>query len=70
MRKYLFAVSLLGTILSIIALAMSGQTCQLSGYDTARVVTGGPAVNGLPERPETHCLIYGKLCLGNTLRGR
>jgi hypothetical protein len=70
MWKYLLAASLVGALLSIIALATSGQNCQVSSDDTARVVPDAVAGNGIPERPATHCLIYGKLCLGNTLRGR
>jgi hypothetical protein len=69
MAKYLLTASVVGAILVIIALAMSGKNCQVSRANTVGILTDGLAGNKILERHETHCLIYGKLCLGETLRG-
>jgi hypothetical protein len=57
MRQHVLAKSIVTTSVFLIALAIYGRHDLL-------------ASNGPPARAADHCLIYGKYCLGNSLRGR
>ena len=70
MKMRYFTVSLAIALVFLIIFAMFGQQRLLNGTAATRVVPERLAGNGGADRTADHCLIYGKYCLGDSLRGR
>lgn len=71
MRKHFLVVSLIALLVFVVsALVMFNENCQMPVSDAARVVTDGSPGNAASNAVRSHCLLYGKYCLSDTLRGR
>lgn len=46
------------------------ETCEPPAADSVRVSTDVPANGAKPINVPSHCLVYGKYCLGESLRSR
>jgi hypothetical protein len=58
---------------AVVALSMFAsvqETCEPPAADSVRVSTDAPAHGAKPNNVPSHCLVYGKYCLGESLHGR
>jgi hypothetical protein len=68
--KRAVALVLLSTgVMTLLALASPYETCLPPVVNTVPVATHSPVGNAMPHKVSSHCLVYGKYCLGEALRG-
>ncbi|WP_207004047.1 hypothetical protein [Trinickia mobilis] len=60
----------LGALILFVTLTSINQACLAPAADDLRPTSGAMAKNGETNSKPSHCLVYGKYCLGDTLRGR
>lgn len=68
----IFPISI-GAITLIIILAIQHQTCEVPAADITRssaISADAMPRGGKTDEGPTHCLVYGKYCVGEYLRGR
>lgn len=69
--NHTFSAVLLSTgAMTLLMFASVYETCQLPAVDTVRLSTQGPPNSAKPNNVPSHCLIYGKYCLGEPLRSK
>jgi hypothetical protein len=61
---------LLGTLVLFVTLTFISRTCSAPATEDLRPTSDAIARNVETNRKLSHCLIYGKYCLGDTLRSR
>jgi hypothetical protein len=61
---------LLGALMLFVTLASIDQACVTPASDELRPTSDATASNAETSSTPFHCLIYGKYCLGDTLRSR
>ena len=61
---------LLGALILFVTLESINSTCVTPATDDLRPTSDAIANNAKTNSKPPHCLIYGKYCLGDTLRSR
>ena len=61
---------LLGALMLFVTLESINPTCVTPATDDLRPTSDAVANNAKTNSQPSHCLIYGKYCLGDTLRSR
>jgi hypothetical protein len=63
-------VLLLVGAMAIMMVASLYETCETATTDTVRLSANAKPNGGKSDNVSSHCLIYGKYCLGEYLHGR
>ncbi|QIE27312.1 hypothetical protein SBC1_52520 (plasmid) [Caballeronia sp. SBC1] len=69
-RRMVFIPLLAVVVMLLIILATPHQSHQVSAVDGTRISADAIPHGGKPDDRPPHCLVYGKYCVGQYLRGR
>lgn len=70
MMKYILASSVISALLLVVMIMSFDSLCSVFTTGTTRTATERLPEAGPAENAASHCLIYGKYCMTDALRGR
>ncbi|MEX3929468.1 hypothetical protein AB4Y36_36500 [Paraburkholderia sp. BR10936] len=70
MKKHISPIRMVLALVLVVAFQSTDHNAPVTTANVTQVVPGIFPENGPPNGGTFHCLVYGKYCLSNALRGR
>ncbi len=67
MKRYIRPICMVFALILVIVFQSSEQDCSRTTTSTVQAVTNALSKNGPPDSETSHCLVYGKYCLGSVI---